>query len=74
MHFLKRVLDRKFHISYPNRNEYIRTLFDTAAAIKDMSDYTIFKFDFSDFLILSPVNMFITSISRVLHLNDTKTS
>ena len=47
--FLKRVLDRKFHISYPNRNEYIRTLFDTAAAIKDMSDYTIFKFDFSDF-------------------------
>ena len=34
--FLKRVLDRKFHISYPNRNEYIRTLFDTAAAIKDM--------------------------------------
>ena len=40
--FLKRVLDRKFHISYPNRNEYIRTLFDTAAAIKDMSDYTIF--------------------------------
>lgn len=47
--FLKRVLDRKFHISYPNRNEYIRTLFDTTAAIKDMSDYTIFKFDFADF-------------------------
>ena len=47
--FLKRMLDRKFHISYPNRNEYIRTLFDTTAALKDMSDYTIFKFDFSDF-------------------------
>lgn len=47
--FLKRMLDRKFHISYPNRNEYIRTLFDTNAALKDMSDYTIFKFDFSDF-------------------------
>lgn len=47
--FLKRMLDRKFHISYPNRNEYIRTLFDTSAALKDMSDYTIFKFDFSDF-------------------------
>lgn len=47
--YLKRILDRKFHISYPNRNEYIRTLFDTTAALKDMSDYTIFKFDFSDF-------------------------
>ena len=47
--FLKRVLDRKFHISYPNRNEYIRTLFNTTSALKDMSDYTIFKFDFSDF-------------------------
>ena len=47
--FLKRMLDRKFHISYPNRNEYIRALFDTTAALKDMSDYTIFKFDFSDF-------------------------
>lgn len=47
--FLKRMLDRKFHISYPNRNEYISTLFDTTAALKDMSDYTIFKFDFSDF-------------------------
>lgn len=47
--FLKRMLDRKFHISYPNRNEYVRSLFDATAAIKDMSDYTIFKFDFSDF-------------------------
>lgn len=27
--FLKRVLDRKFHISYPNRNTFIRSLFDT---------------------------------------------
>ena len=47
--FLKRVLDRKFHISYPNRNEFVRTLFNITSAIKDMSDYTIFKFDFSDF-------------------------
>jgi len=47
--FLKRMLDKKFHVIYPNRNEYIRSLFDTTAAIKDMSDYTIFKFDFSDF-------------------------
>ena len=47
--YLKRLLDRKYHICYPNRNEYIRTLFDTIAAVKDMSDYTIFRFDFADF-------------------------
>ena len=46
---LKRVLDRKFHISYPNRNTFIRSLFDTIYALKDMSDYTILKFDFKDF-------------------------
>lgn len=47
--FLKRVLDRKFHISYPNRNTFVRSMFDTVCALKDMSDYTIFKFDFKDF-------------------------
>ncbi len=47
--FLKRVLDRKFHISYPNRNTFIRSLFDTIYALKDMSDYTILKFDFKNF-------------------------
>lgn len=72
--FLKRVLDRKFHISYPNRNEYIRTLFDTAAAIKTCQIIRYSSLTSLIFLIVSPVNMFITSISRVLHLNDTKTS
>ncbi|WP_461811435.1 reverse transcriptase domain-containing protein [Faecalimonas sp.] len=47
--YLKRLLDRKFHISYPNRNAYMRSLFNTTCALKDMSDYTIFKFDFEDF-------------------------
>lgn len=26
--YLKRILDRKFHFKYPNRNEYIHSLFD----------------------------------------------
>ncbi len=47
--YLKRLLDRRFHIAYPNRNSYMRMLFDTTNLLKDMSDYTIFKFDFKDF-------------------------
>ena len=47
--YLKRVLDRKFHIKYPNRNEYIHSLFDTVSALHNMNDYSIFRFDFEDF-------------------------
>lgn len=47
--YLKRMLDRKFHIAYPNRNTFVRSLFDALYALKDMSDYTILKFDFADF-------------------------
>lgn len=47
--YLKRVLDKKFHIAYPNRNTFVRSLFDTIYGLKDMSDYVICKFDFSDF-------------------------
>lgn len=47
--YIKRLLDRKFHVSYPNRNAFTRSLFDITCALKDMSDYTILKFDFEDF-------------------------
>lgn len=47
--YLKRMLDRRFHISYPNRNTFVRSLFDITCALSDMSDYTIIKFDFKDF-------------------------
>ncbi len=47
--YLKRLLDRKFHVAYPNRNTYTRSLFNIICALKDMSDYTILKFDFEDF-------------------------
>lgn len=47
--YLKRVLDKKFHIKYPNRNEYIHSLFDIISALQNMNDYSIFRFDFEDF-------------------------
>lgn len=47
--YLKRSLDRKFHVTYPNRNSFMRSLFNTTYALKNMSDYTIVKFDFRDF-------------------------
>ena len=47
--FIKRVLDRKYHIEYPNRNEFIHSLFDITNSLKDAIDYTIFRFDFKDF-------------------------
>lgn len=47
--YIKRALDRKFHIKYPNRNEFMHSLFDVTNALKDMGDYTIFRFDFEDF-------------------------
>ena len=47
--YLKRVLDKKFHIRYPNRNEYVHSLFDIVSALHNMNDYSIFRFDFEDF-------------------------
>lgn len=47
--YLKRLLDRKFHIKYPNRNEYMHSLFDIVNALHNMNDYSIFRFDFEDF-------------------------
>ena len=47
--YLKRALDKKFHIKYPNRNEYIHSLFDIISALQNMNDYSIFRFDFEDF-------------------------
>lgn len=47
--YLKRLLDKTFHVKYPNRNVYMRGTFDVINALKDMSDFTIFKFDFLNF-------------------------
>lgn len=47
--YLKRTLDRRFHIKYPNRNDYIHSLFDMINALSNMNDFSIYKFDFRDF-------------------------
>lgn len=36
--YLKRILDRKIHIKYPNRNEYMHSLFDAVSALHNMND------------------------------------
>lgn len=47
--YLKRTLDRKFHVRYPNRNEYMHSLFNVISALHNMNDYSILRFDFEDF-------------------------
>lgn len=47
--YLKRLLDRKYRIQYPNRNEFMHSLFDVINAVRTMHDYTIVKFDFKDY-------------------------
>ncbi|MFR4947819.1 hypothetical protein [Thomasclavelia spiroformis] len=47
--YLKRTLDKKLHIKYPNRNEYIHSLFDVINALRNMNDFSIFRFDFEDY-------------------------
>ena len=47
--YLKRLLDRKYRIQYPNRNEFMHSLFDVINALRNMNDYTIVKFDFKDY-------------------------
>ncbi len=63
--YLKRCLDRVFHIKYPNRNNFIHTLFDVLSAVKNMGDFSIVKFDFKDFFnSISSVYVFHKYISN----------
>lgn len=48
-HCAKQILDRSFSIKYPNRNKSVRALFDIMKAVRQMSDFTIIKFDFKDY-------------------------
>jgi hypothetical protein len=47
--YIKQILDKCFKIKYPNRNKIVHTLFDLLKAVKQMSDFTIIKFDFEDY-------------------------
>ena len=47
--YIKQILDRRFKIKYPNRNKAVHTLFDFLKALKQMSEFSIIKFDFEDY-------------------------
>ena len=47
--YLKRTLDKRYHIKYPNRTKYMHSLFDIVNALRNMNTYTIFRFDFEDY-------------------------
>lgn len=47
--YIKQILDRRFKIKYPNRNKAVHTLFDFLKAVKQMSEFSIIKFDFKDY-------------------------
>lgn len=48
-HYLKRQLDRAFHIKYASRSKIINLLFNTLVATKNMNDFVIVRADFKSF-------------------------
>lgn len=47
--YLKKRIDTEFKITFPNRNKIIRSLFGTLTLLKNMQNFTIYKFDFKNF-------------------------
>ena len=47
--YIKQILDRRFKVKYPNRNKTVHTLFDILKAVKQMSEFTVIKYDFKDY-------------------------
>jgi hypothetical protein len=46
---IKQILDRVYKLKYPNRNKTIKSLFGFLIAVKQMSDFTVVKFDFKGY-------------------------
>ena len=46
---VKHILDKVFQVKYPNRNKTISELFSVLSTIKQMSDFTIIRFDFRNY-------------------------
>jgi len=66
---IKQILDKRFKISYPNRNKISRSLFNALGTIKEKVDFTIVKFDFKDYFnTLSSVYVYEKIIKS--NLND----
>ena len=47
--YIKQLIDRTFKVNYPNRNSTITDLFNILTAVRQMSNFTIVKFDFKDY-------------------------
>lgn len=47
--YLKRKIDIDFTIKYPNRSRIMKEFFELAETLPNMSDFTIYKFDFRNF-------------------------
>ncbi|MCI6151973.1 MAG: hypothetical protein MR673_02450 [Fusobacterium perfoetens] len=47
--YIKNLLEKKFKIKYPNRNEWVHTLFNILEATIQMNNFYIIKFDFKDY-------------------------
>jgi hypothetical protein len=47
--YIKQILDRCFKVKYPNRNKAVHKFFDYLKAVKQMSEFTIIKYDFKDY-------------------------
>ena len=46
---VKRIIDRNFKLRFPNRNRICKELFNVLPAILQMSDFTIYRFEFSNY-------------------------
>lgn len=65
--YVKQMLDRQIKVKYPNRNKVIHTLFDCLKAVKDMSSFTIIKYDFNDYFnSVSTTYVFEKYLSQVI--------
>lgn len=47
--YIKHILDKKFKITYPNRNKVTKSLFTIFSAIIQMTDFTVIRFDFKNY-------------------------
>lgn len=47
--YIKRYLDKKYNISYPNRNSIMRNLFNEIKIIRKIKGFLIVKMDFQDY-------------------------
>lgn len=48
-HYLKKEIDKAFHVKYASRSKIMKMFFNTLPAVKDMNDFVIIRADFRNF-------------------------